>query len=117
MVGPRLRELLRAGEGAGDCTGAGVVIGSAEHPACGDIVQLSVRRENGLIHEVRWRAQACPATVAVAALAANVLREVPEATAARVVEAAIAADGGLAAHERHAAAIVLRALAAAVGSP
>ncbi|MGB3967736.1 MAG: iron-sulfur cluster assembly scaffold protein, partial [Planctomycetota bacterium] len=73
MVGARLRELLLAGEGAGDCTGPGARVGTADHPVCGDTVQLSVRVDAGTIRELRWRASGCPATVAVAALAAKVL--------------------------------------------
>jgi NifU-like protein involved in Fe-S cluster formation len=116
MVGPALRELLVAGALAGECTGDGVVAGQAEHPVCGDRVQLSLRLAHGTIAEARWRAAGCPASVAVAALAAKVLAGVPIADAPSVLRAAIAAHGGLAAHERHAEAMVLRALAAATGS-
>lgn len=116
MVAPRLREVMLAGAGAGACSGPGVAVGAAEHAACGDEVQLSVHITDGVIHEVRWRATGCPATVAVAALAAKVLRELPAATAAAELRTAIAAHGGLAAHERHAEAVVLRALAVAAGS-
>jgi NifU-like protein involved in Fe-S cluster formation len=74
-----------------------------------------VRQEHGTIRAVRWRAAGCPASMAVAALCAKVLVDVPVATAAAVLRSAIAAHGGLAAHERHAEGLALRALAAAVG--
>ena len=115
MVGAGLREVLVRGEGVGECVGAGVAAGSAEHPVCGDHVQLSVRAGGGMIDEVRWRAAGCPAAMAVAALAAKVLRGVPVVSAGDVLRAAIVAHGGLAAAERHAEAIVLRALAQATG--
>jgi NifU-like protein involved in Fe-S cluster formation len=117
MVGVRLREVLVAGELAGECSGPDVSNGAAEHPVCGDQVQLSLRRSGDVIVEARWRAAGCPASVAVAALAARVLAGVPVAEAAAVLRAAIVAHGGLAAHEGHAEAMALRALAAAIGRP
>ena len=116
MVHDRLREVLLIGAGVGDLVGPGTAQGVAEHPVCGDRVQLSVRHEGGTIREVRWRAVGCPASMAVAALAAKVLVDVSVAKAAAVLGAAIAAHGGLAAHEHHAEAMTLRALAAALGT-
>jgi len=55
--------------------------------------------------------------VAVAATAAKVLTGVRVDEAAAVLRAAIASHGGLAAHEGHAEAMALRALAAATGRP
>lgn len=112
MVGPRLREVLQRADGVGECEGPDVVTGAAEHPVCGDRVQLSVQRRDGRVLQLRWRAEGCPATLAVAALAAQVLVDVPAAEVATRLRAAIAAHGGLQAHERHAEAMVLRALAA-----
>ena len=86
----------------------------AEHAICGDRLQLSVRKEDGTIRAVRWRAAGCPASMAVAALCAKVLVDVPVAAAATALRSAIAAHGGLAAHERHAEGMALRALAAAL---
>lgn len=115
MVGTGLRELLLRGEGVGVCDGPEARTGSAEHPVCGDVVQLSVRCRGDLVEQVRWRANGCPASMAVAALAAKVLVDVPRAEVPRLLREAIAAHGGLAAHERHAEAMVLKALAAAGG--
>lgn len=58
-------------------------------------------------------AAAAVAALAVAALAAKVLVGHPAVAAARVLHDAIDAHGGLAVHERHAEALVARALAAA----
>jgi NifU-like protein involved in Fe-S cluster formation len=118
MVGSRLRDVMLAGEGAGTCTGPDVATGRGEHPVCGDVVELSVRLrpDTRAIDEVRWRASGCPASMAVAALAAKVLRSVPTAAAEATLRTAIAEHGGLALHERHAETIVLRALAAATGT-
>ena len=111
-----LRQVLLAAEGVGELTGPGTAQGMADHPVCGDRVQLSVRYEDGTIREVRWRAAGCPASMAVAALCAKALVDVPVAGAAAALRAAIAAHGGLDVHERHAEGMVLRALAAAVES-
>lgn len=113
MKGARWSELLQSADGRGELERGSQ--GTAEHPVCGDRVQLSVRHDRGVIHELRWRASACPATTAVAALAAKVLAEVPIAGAEAALRAAISAHGGLEPHERHAEAVVLKALAAATG--
>jgi NifU-like protein involved in Fe-S cluster formation len=115
MVSPALREVLVRGDGAGECSGPHAAVGAAEHAVCGDRVQLSVRVERGAIVEARWRADGCPASMAVAALAAVALRGVPVAEAAAALRAAIAAHGGLHAAERHAEQLVLQALARATG--
>ena len=120
MVADGLRAVLERGDGSGDLEGDGVAIGSAEHPVCGDHVQLGVRCDvvdgTRVVRAVRWRARGCPASMAVAALCAKVLSDVPVATVDEVVRSAIASHGGLARHERHAEAIALRALHDALGS-
>lgn len=112
MVAPRLRDVLNAGLGVGELAGPGAAVGRAEHPVCGDQVELSVRLDGGVVREVRWRAAGCPAAMAVAALAAQALPGVAATSAVATLRGAIAAHGGLAASERHAEALVLRALAA-----
>ena len=116
MVAESLRERARRGIGAGDCEGPDVVRGAAEHPVCGDRVELSLRVHDGVVQELRWRAAGCPAVFAVAALAAEVLVAVPTATVAAVLHEALAGHGGLASHERHAEAMVCRALHGALGN-
>lgn len=111
-----MQELLVRGTGAGALSAADgrFGTGAATHPACGDEVEVDVRIADDRIVALRWRAQACPASTAVAALAAATLCEVPAEAAVTRLEQAAAAAGGLAAHERHAVALVGRALAAAV---
>jgi len=116
MVGSRLRELMLEAAGAGELEGEAVCQGSAEHPVCGDQVQISVRFDGDTIADLRWLASGCPAAVAVAALAARALVGSAEPQWAESLRVAIVAHGGLAAHERHAEGLVLRALAAAHGS-
>jgi NifU-like protein involved in Fe-S cluster formation len=113
MVSAPLKQVLLAAEGAGELEGADVQRGAAEHPVCGDRVELSLRTAAGRVVELRWRATGCPAAMAVAALAAKALAGTTAAAARSTLQAAIAAHGGLAPHERHAEALVARALAAA----
>ena len=110
MVSDALRRVLQAAEGAGDLAGPGVQTVSAEHPVCGDVVEFDVRLECGVILDLAWRAEGCPATMAVVAAAAGALRE----TAVTDVEARLRQRvgdlGGLGRTETHALALCVRAL-------
>jgi len=114
MVAPGLRALLDRGEGVGEFD-AGAV-GCAEHPVCGDRLQLSVLRDGDVVRGVRWRASGCPASMAVAALCAEVLVDVPVTQVERALRDGLAARGDLARHERHAEKMAQRALREALGS-
>lgn len=108
MVGDGLRQLLERGDGVGEFEDAGS--GYAEHPICGDRMELSVLREGDTVRGVRWRASGCPASMALAALCSEVLVDVPVADVERVLRDGIAARGGLKRHEQHAEKMALRAL-------
>ncbi len=114
MVSPGLRAVLVEGARMGDLDGLDVTRGEAEHPVCGDRVCLSIRCSADRIVEASWRAAGCPASMAVAALAANVLHDVAAADAPALLRSAIAAKGGLAEHERHAEVMSMAALASAL---
>lgn len=116
MVSDGLREVLERGDGVGELHGENAASGFAEHAICGDQVQMSVRATGGQLHEVRWRASGCPASMAIAALAAEVLRGVAIADVDAVLHEAITTRGGLKRHEHHAERMVLRALHEALGS-
>ena len=114
MVTPKLRDLLSRAPGNGSLAGDSVLHGSGEHPVCGDVVELDVRLADDRIAELRWRAQGCPATLAVASLAAEVLAGQVVADAASCLRSALVAAGDLEPHERHAEAMFGRALRAAI---
>jgi NifU-like protein involved in Fe-S cluster formation len=116
MVAPRLRALLVQSRGAGALAGEGVRTGRSEHPICGDEVELDVRVVAGKIEALRWRASGCPATQAVAAAAAEAIVGCTPSEAPQVLRAHLASLGDLAAHERHAEGMVLRALQQACGA-
>jgi nitrogen fixation NifU-like protein len=113
VVSDKLRALMIEGAGAGELAGASVRHGRAEHAVCGDVVELSVRTEGVRIADLRWRANGCPASMAVAALAAKVLPGTDLAEAEATLHAGVVAHGGLLPHERHAERLLLAALSAA----
>lgn len=113
MVAEGLRALLDHEHAVGAFDEPDACVGVAEHAVCGDMVELSVRCRAGVVLAVRWRARGCPASMALAALAAEVLRDLPVERCAEVLRAAVVDRGGLARHERHAESLVLRALHAA----
>ena len=108
-----LREVMLRGEGAGELVGAEVCTGDAEHPVCGDVVEVDCRLSEGRILELAWRAQGCPATLAVAASAQKALlgrhtRDAPGLLAGRLQQL-----GGLDPEEHHAQRLFLLALSRA----
>jgi NifU-like protein involved in Fe-S cluster formation len=111
-VKPPLQQLASTAEGAGELGGDGVVSGRAEHPVCGDEVEITWRLATGVIADLRWRARGCPATLAVAAAASSALRGVALRDARSTLRRRLASLGDLAVHERHAEALFLRALGA-----
>ena len=113
MVAEALREVMLAADGAGELTGAAVTTGTAEHPICGDVLELDCRVSDGRLVDLAWRATGCPATVAVAA-AAFALRGQPIDQVEVSLRQRLDALGGLHATERHALALFLRAFDQAV---
>ncbi len=105
-----LRALVRTAPGAGELAGADVRVGRAEHPVCGDEVELSVRWREGAIADLAWRARGCPACVGVAAAAREALLGCSAADAPARLSARIDALGGLQPAERHALKLVVEAL-------
>lgn len=76
----------------------------ASNPACGDILRLSARVENGAIAEARFKVRGCTASIASASaltewLAGKTLEELKTFKPA-IVESAV---GGLRAESKHAA--------------
>lgn len=113
MVGERLRQVLLEATAGTVAEGRS---GRATHPVCGDEVELSVRSEAGCAVAIGWQARGCPAAMATAALAAQALLGCDVSSAKAALQRALGAHGGLAAHERHAEGLVLRAFAAALAA-
>jgi nitrogen fixation NifU-like protein len=92
--------------------------GDAENPVCGDRLVLFVRAKDGVIAELRWRATACPATLAVAELAARTCqgRKADGVTLMTWLRDEVLRLGGLEPTERHALDLLSLALGRAVGA-
>ena len=108
-----LRDVMLRGEGAGELSGAEVRSGEAEHPVCGDVVEVDCRLGEGRILELAWRAQGCPATLAVAASASKALLGRRAQDAAGLLAGRLEELGGLDPEEHHAERLFLLALSRA----
>lgn len=120
MVSPRLRALMQGAAGAGRLeaeAGNPVFRGRAEHPVCGDEVEVDLHVVDGRIHDLRWRAQGCPATHAVASASPGALLGTQAAAAVESLRRTLEELGGLSHGERHAEAMFVRALQQALKGP
>jgi nitrogen fixation NifU-like protein len=85
----------------------------AGNPACGDVLRLSVRAENGCIAEARYRARGCTASIAAGSALTELILGKDKATLAEVTAAVIEeALGGLPNESRHAAVLCADAVRA-----
>jgi NifU-like protein involved in Fe-S cluster formation len=119
VVAEPLRALMARAEGAGrllPAADAAQGSGRAEHPVCGDEIEFDVHLRDGVVADLRWRASGCPATMAAACCAFEAVRGRTAPEAKQALSAALAAHGGLSPTERHAEALALSALAAALSA-
>lgn len=105
-----LRQVMLAADGAGELATDSVATGIAEHPICGDLLELDFDVQGGIVRDLAWRAQGCPATVAVAAAARAALCGERFEQAEEIMRRRLAELGGLDDAESHALALFLRAL-------
>jgi nitrogen fixation NifU-like protein len=74
------------------------------NPACGDILRLSVRFEDGIAREVRYKVRGCTASIAAgSALTEWIASKTRAQLGAFQPDAIVEAVGGLPAESRHAA--------------
>ncbi len=89
------------------------------NPACGDIMRLSARFEEGRVAEVRYQTRGCTASIAAGSATTELILNRTRADLAALTPAEIeAAVGGLAPESKHAAVLCLdsiRALLKAAG--
>jgi nitrogen fixation NifU-like protein len=91
-----------------------------ENPACGDVLRLSLKIEDGRIAEIRFKAMGCVASMACASaltelVAGRSLDEVRSLNRENLIREALIADvGGLPQASSHAAQLALDALSAAL---
>ena len=86
-----------------------------ENPACGDVLQLTLKLSGGQIEEIRFLAKGCVASMACASALTELVRgRTVERARALNREELIAAVGGLPPASAHASHLALDALAAAL---
>jgi nitrogen fixation NifU-like protein len=95
--------------------GAPSAFARVENPACGDIMELSMRIEEGRIAEIRYRTKGCVTSIACGSALTERLhgKTVTEAQALRRDEL-VAALGGLSNETMHASHLAMDALQAAL---
>ncbi len=90
-------------------------MGRAENPGCGDLVEMTVRLEGDVLAEVGFLAQGCVPTIAAASRLTELAKGATVAQALWIEPAELARSlGGLPGAGRHAAALAVQALRAAV---
>jgi len=87
-----------------------------ENPACGDIMQLSLKLDAGRIVQARYRTRGCVAAIACGSALTELLIGLTPAEAAMLKrDAVLAAVGGLPNESTHASHLAIDALRAALG--
>ncbi|HUJ94311.1 MAG TPA: iron-sulfur cluster assembly scaffold protein [Terriglobales bacterium] len=87
-----------------------------ENPACGDILKLTLRTENGCITEIRFRAKGCVPAMACASLVTELVQGKSLEEASQLQrEELVRAIGGLPEASTHASHLAMEALEEALG--
>jgi NifU-like protein involved in Fe-S cluster formation len=98
----------------GEIAGADVSV-RVENPACGDIMQFTLKLAAGRIAEARYRTRGCVAAIACGSALTEMLVGLTPAEAASIRrESLVAAVGGLPNESTHASHLALDALQAAL---
>lgn len=87
-----------------------------ENPACGDVLELTLKLAEGKIAEIRFRAKGCVAAMACGSALTELVRGKTVSAAAKLGrEELVRAVGGLPAASSHAGHLAMDALAAVLG--
>ncbi len=88
---------------------------SVYNPACGDTMRLMLKVRDGIITDVKWKAQACGASLAAASIASEMVKGKTTAQANGVTREQVAeALGGLLPAKFHSAVLAVDAVKAAL---
>ncbi len=112
MYSPQLLDHFEHPRNTGDLVDADARV-RVENPACGDILELSIRVVGGRVGEVRFRAKGCVPAMACGSLITEMIagKTIHEASAIRR-EAVVKGIGGLPPASGHAAQLAVDALRA-----
>ena len=114
MYSPQVLEYFRKAHNSGELPQANAVA-QVENPACGDMLELSLRIEDAVVAEARFRARGCVPTIACASRLTEMITGKALAEAQAIGRPALIASlGGLPAESQHAAQLSLDALRAAL---
>jgi nitrogen fixation protein NifU and related proteins len=115
MYSPQVLDHFENPRNAGEMTDASARV-QVENPVCGDVLEVALKTENGIITHARFRARGCVASVACASRLTEMLVEIPVANLQKITrEALVESLGGLPQGSQHAADLSLDALAALTG--
>jgi nitrogen fixation NifU-like protein len=114
MYSAKLLDHFEHPRNVGEIAGADASV-RVENPACGDIMQLSLKLAAGRIAQARYRTRGCVASIACgSALTEMLVGLTPAEAAALKREMVVAAVGGLPNESTHASHLALDALQAAL---
>jgi len=90
-------------------------IGQAGNPVCGDIMELSIKVENNVIKDVKFKTFGCGAAIATSSMVTELVKDKTLAEALSVSNKAVAdALGGLPPVKMHCSVLAEEALKAAI---
>ena len=99
---------------AGDLPDATVSV-QVENPACGDMMQLSIKVEDGVISSARFRTRGCVASIACSSMITELIRGKSIEEAGNIErQEIVGALGGLPRESLHASHLAMDALTAAL---
>src|SRR5919109_5425118 len=114
MFSPELLEHFRNPRNVGELADADAAV-QVENPACGDIMQLTLKMRAGRTEDVRFRTRGCVASIACGSLLTELLRgRTPEQARRIQREELVSAVGGLSNESMHASHLAMDALRAAL---
>jgi nitrogen fixation NifU-like protein len=114
MYSPQLLDHFEHPRNAGELAGADARV-RVENPACGDILELSIRLVGGRIDAVRFLAKGCVPAMACGSLITEMVAGKTVAEAEAIQREAIVREiGGLPSASGHAAQLAIDALRAAL---
>ena len=90
-------------------------VGRVGNPKCGDIMQMYLKIENGIIEDVKFKTFGCGAAIATSSMATEMVKGKSVEDALKLTNAAVAeALGGLPAHKLHCSVLAEEAIKSAL---
>jgi len=90
-------------------------VGQVGNPVCGDVMRISIRVENGVIEDIRFRTFGCAAAIATSSMVTEMVKGKAIEEALQISNRAVAqALGGLPAQKMHCSNLAADALKKAI---